>query len=229
MKKLFLIVPLIVLVIVFGYYMSTSVDDSDSSSSKKTSEEQTQETETQGDEQTTESSDAKVGEGSAPKMEIDKNKTYTATMKTSLGDIELKLFAKDAPKTVNNFVYLAEKGFYDKTIFHRIIKDFMIQGGDPEGTGMGGPGYQFEDEINEHKLVKGVLAMANAGPDTNGSQFFIVTKESTPELDGIHTAFGEVTGGMDIALKIEGVETTGPPKDKPVEDVVLESIKIDSK
>ncbi len=226
MKKLFLIVPLIVLVIVFGYYMSISVDDSDSSSSKKTSEEQTQETEAQGDEKTTESSDAKAGEGSAPKMEIDKNKIYTATMKTSVGEIELKLFAKDAPKTVNNFVHLAEKSFYNKTIFHRVMKDFMIQGGDPEGTGMGGPGYTFEDEINEHKLVKGVLAMANSGPDTNGSQFFIVTAEATDWLDGKHTAFGEVTKGLDIAQKIENVETG--QNDKPAEDIVLETVTIDS-
>lgn len=159
-----------------------------------------------------------------PQMQIDSNKTYVATMQTSSGDIEIKLFAKDAPKTVNNFVFLAKKGFYDGTIFHRIISDFMIQGGDPEGTGTGGPGYQFEDEINSHKLVRGILAMANAGPNTNGSQFFIVTKESTPWLDGKHTAFGEVTKGMDVVAKIEGAETD--QGDKPLEDIVLKKVTI---
>ncbi len=160
----------------------------------------------------------------APKMQIDENKTYTAKMQTSLGDIEIKLYAKDAPKTVNNFVALAKKDFYNDTIFHRVIKDFMIQGGDPEGTGMGGPGYQFEDEINSHKLVQGTLAMANAGPNTNGSQFFIVTAKSTPWLDGKHTAFGEVTKGMDVVMKIQGVETG--QSDKPAEDVVIKSVTI---
>ncbi len=160
----------------------------------------------------------------APKMQIDENKTYTAKMQTSLGDIEIKLFAKDAPKTVNNFVALAKKDFYNDTIFHRVIKDFMIQGGDPEGTGMGGPGYRFEDEINSHKLVQGTLAMANAGPNTNGSQFFIVTAKSTPWLDGKHTAFGEVTKGMDVVMKIQGVETG--QSDKPAEDVVIKSVTI---
>lgn len=159
-----------------------------------------------------------------PQMQIDSNKTYVATMQTSLGDIEIKLFAKDAPKTVNNFVFLAKKEFYDGTIFHRIISDFMIQGGDPEGTGTGGPGYQFEDEINSHKLVRGILAMANAGPNTNGSQFFIVTKESTPWLDGKHTAFGEVTKGMDVVAKIEGAETD--QGDKPLEDIVVKKVTI---
>ena len=215
MKK-FIVLTIVLILAFAGYKVATNTkSDTDSA----------QETETQIEEQS-ESTDAKTGEGSAPKMEIDKNKTYTATMKTSLGDIKVKLFAKDAPKTVNNFVHLAEKGFYNKTIFHRVIKDFMIQGGDPEGTGMGGPGYTFEDEINEHKLVKGVLAMANSGPDTNGSQFFIVSADATDWLDGKHTAFGEVTEGSDVALKIDAVETG--QNDKPVEDVVLKTLTIDS-
>src|SRR5881394_704251 len=121
----------------------------------------------------------------------------TATIKTKHGDIRLKLHDDKTPKTVANFEKLAKDGFYDGTIFHRVIPDFMIQGGCPKGTGTGGPGYQFGDEINEHRLVRGTLAMANAGPNTNGSQFFIVTAESTPWLDGHHTAFGRVTSGQE--------------------------------
>ena len=148
----------------------------------------------------------------------------TATMTTNLGAIEIDLFDEDAPKTVGNFKELAGKGFYDGVIFHRIIKDFMIQGGDPTGTGTGGPGYQFEDEFNEHKIVRGALAMANAGPDTNGSQFFIVTTEAAPWLDGKHTVFGQVTGGMDVVDQIEGAETDG--RDKPVSEVRIESVQL---
>ena len=121
----------------------------------------------------------------------------TATMHTTHGPIGLELFDEDAPKTVKNFRDLAEKGFYDGLSFHRVIRDFMIQGGCPQGTGTGGPGYTFEDEINDHKIVRGTLAMANAGPNTNGSQFFIVTAQATPWLDGKHTAFGRVTSGME--------------------------------
>src|SRR2546430_3287964 len=121
-----------------------------------------------------------------------------ATMQTNQGTIELELFDEDAPKTVENFKKLAGDGFYDGVIFHRVIPDFMIQGGDPTGTGTGGPGYQFEDEFNEHKVVRGAFAMANAGPNTNGSQFFIVTADATPWLDGKHTVFGQVTDGMDV-------------------------------
>src|SRR3954453_19088234 len=121
-----------------------------------------------------------------------------ATMQTNEGPIELELFDEDAPKTVANFKQLAGQGFYDGVIFHRIIKDFMIQGGDPTGTGTGGPGYQFEDEINDHSIVRGALGMANAGPNTNGSQFFIVTAQACPWLDGKHTVFGRVTGGLDV-------------------------------
>ena len=139
-----------------------------------------------------------------------------ATMSTNHGDITIELFDEDAPKTVENFKKLAADGFYDGLIFHRIIKDFMIQGGCPQGTGTGGPGYTFEDEINQHKVVRGSLAMANAGPNTNGSQFFIVTLDATPWLDGKHTVFGQVTDGMDVVDKLEGLPTDG--RDRPRED-----------
>jgi cyclophilin family peptidyl-prolyl cis-trans isomerase len=147
-----------------------------------------------------------------------------ATMQTNHGAIEIELFDDDAPKTVENFKKLARDGFYDGVIFHRVIQDFMIQGGDPTGTGTGGPGYQFEDEFNDNKVVRGALAMANAGPNTNGSQFFIVTAEATPWLDGKHTVFGRVTSGMDVVDAIEQVETG--PGDKPREDVRIESVAI---
>ena len=147
-----------------------------------------------------------------------------ATIETSQGTIELELFADDAPETVANFTRLAGEGYYDGLIFHRVIPDFMIQGGCPQGTGRGGPGYTFEDEINEHRIVRGTLAMANAGPNTNGSQFFIVTAEATPWLDGKHTAFGQVTSGMDVVDAIESVETDR--SDRPVDDVRMESVKV---
>jgi cyclophilin family peptidyl-prolyl cis-trans isomerase len=147
-----------------------------------------------------------------------------ATMSTNHGDITIELFDEDAPKTVDNFKKLAADGFYDGLIFHRIIKDFMIQGGCPQGTGTGGPGYTFEDEINSHKAVRGSLAMANAGPNTNGSQFFIVTLEATPWLDGKHTVFGQVTDGMDVVDKLEGLPTDG--RDKPREDAKIEKLTI---
>jgi cyclophilin family peptidyl-prolyl cis-trans isomerase len=148
----------------------------------------------------------------------------TATISTSEGDVVFELFDADAPKTVQNFKDLAGKGFYDGLIFHRVIADFMIQGGCPNGTGTGGPGYEFEDEINEHKIVRGTLAMANAGPNTNGSQFFIVTADATPWLDGKHTAFGQVTGGEDVVQRI-GTTKTGPG-DRPVEPIEIRSISI---
>ena len=122
-----------------------------------------------------------------------------ATLHTNHGAIEVELYPDEAPKTVDNFVKLARDGFYDGLIFHRVIPDFMIQGGDPTGTGSGGPGYQFEDEFNQHKVDRGALAMANAGPNTNGSQFFIVTADACPWLDGKHTVFGRVTSGLEIA------------------------------
>ncbi len=148
----------------------------------------------------------------------------TATMSTSEGDIVIELFDADAPKTVANFKKLATDGFYDGLIFHRVIADFMIQGGCPNGTGTGGPGYSFEDEINEHKIVKGSLAMANAGPNTNGSQFFIVTAESTPWLDGKHTNFGRVVDGEDVVQRI-GTTPTGP-QDRPVTPIEITKVAI---
>jgi cyclophilin family peptidyl-prolyl cis-trans isomerase len=148
----------------------------------------------------------------------------TATMHTNHGAIELELFDEDAPKTVENFRKLADDGFYDGVIFHRVIKDFMIQGGDPTGTGTGGPGYTFEDEFNDHKVERGALAMANAGPNTNGSQFFIVTTDAAPWLDGKHTVFGRVTGGMDAVDSIEGTDTDAA--DKPSSDAVIERIAL---
>jgi cyclophilin family peptidyl-prolyl cis-trans isomerase len=147
-----------------------------------------------------------------------------ATLHTNAGPITVTFFDDDAPKTVENFRKLAGDGFYDGLIFHRVIKDFMIQGGDPEGTGTGGPGYTFEDEFNDHKVVRGALAMANAGPDTNGSQFFIVTTDAAPWLDGKHTVFGEVSSGMDAVDAIEDTETGAG--DRPSEPQVIERVEL---
>ena len=147
-----------------------------------------------------------------------------AIIRTNHGPIMLELYPGDAPNTVNNFVKLANDGFYDRVIFHRVIPDFMIQGGDPTGTGSGGPGYTFEDEFNDHKVERGALAMANAGPNTNGSQFFIVTTESAPWLDGKHTVFGKVTEGMDVVDKIS--ELPRDARDKPQDDVVIEGVTV---
>ncbi len=147
-----------------------------------------------------------------------------ATIHTSKGAIELELYPNEAPKTVENFVKLARDGFYDGVIFHRVIPDFMIQGGDPTGTGTGGPGYEFEDEFNEHRVVRGALAMANAGPNTNGSQFFIVTAEATPWLDGKHTVFGQVTSGMDVVDRI--CEAERDENDRPASPVAIERVEL---
>jgi cyclophilin family peptidyl-prolyl cis-trans isomerase len=147
-----------------------------------------------------------------------------ATLHTNHGAVEVELFDDDAPNTVENFRKLAADGFYDGVIFHRVIPDFMIQGGDPTGTGTGGPGYTFEDEFNDHKVVRGALAMANAGPNTNGSQFFIVTAEATPWLDGKHTVFGRVTGGMEAVDSIE--QTATDSQDKPLEPAVIERVEL---
>jgi peptidyl-prolyl cis-trans isomerase B (cyclophilin B) len=149
----------------------------------------------------------------------------TAHMNTTHGTIAIELFDEDAPKTVANFRKLAGDGFYDGIIFHRVIRDFMIQGGCPEGTGTGGPGYKFEDEFNDRKVVRGALAMANAGPNTNGSQLFIVTADAAPWLDGKHTVFGRITAGMDAVDAIEGLETGR--NDRPVDPPVIESIELD--
>jgi cyclophilin family peptidyl-prolyl cis-trans isomerase len=147
-----------------------------------------------------------------------------AIIETSKGTIELELFADDAPETVANFTKLAADGYYDGLIFHRVIPDFMIQGGCPQGTGTGGPGYNFKDEINHHRIVKGTLAMANAGPNTNGSQFFIVTADATPWLDGKHTAFGRVTAGQDVVDAIQRVDRDG--RDRPVEPVTMDKVTV---
>ena len=147
-----------------------------------------------------------------------------ATLHTNHGAIAVELFDEDAPKTVENFVKLAKDGFYDGVIFHRVIPDFMIQGGDPTGTGTGGPGYSFEDEFNQHKVERGALAMANAGPNTNGSQFFVVTTQAAPWLDGKHTVFGRVTEGMDAVDSISAVETDA--NDKPREAVTIERVEV---
>jgi peptidyl-prolyl cis-trans isomerase B (cyclophilin B) len=147
-----------------------------------------------------------------------------ATLHTNHGAIEVELHDDDAPKTVENFRKLAGDGFYDGVVFHRVIPDFMIQGGDPTGTGTGGPGYTFEDEFNDHKVERGALAMANAGPNTNGSQFFVVTAEATPWLDGKHTVFGRVTSGMEVVDAISQVDTDA--NDKPREAVVIERVEL---
>jgi len=147
-----------------------------------------------------------------------------ATLHTSEGAIEIELFPDDAPKTVENFTRLAGEGFYDGLVFHRVIPDFMIQGGCPLGTGTGGPGYQFEDEFNDHPVVRGALAMANAGPNTNGSQFFIVTAEATPWLVGKHTVFGQVVRGQDVVDRIQHVDRDG--RDRPTTPVTIDRVEI---
>ena len=154
-----------------------------------------------------------------------------AIIKTSLGDITVEFYSEESPQTVNNFLNLAKDGFYNNTKFHRVIKDFMIQGGDPNSKsddvmtyGTGGPGYKFKDEINNYKLVAGSLAMANSGPNTNGSQFFIVTTESTPWLDGMHTNFGKVISGMEVVRQIESTETGA--RDVPVSPIIINSIEL---
>lgn len=168
------------------------------------------------------------------KQVIEEVNKVSVSMKTSLGTVSLELYKDKAPMTVDNFVKLAKSGFYDGTKFHRVIKDFMIQGGDPNSRnadwsthGTGGPGYAFKDEINDIKLVAGVLAMANAGPNTNGSQFFIVTAEATPWLDGHHTAFGKVTAGMDVVRAIEDVQVDHNRGDHPVNDVLVEKVVVE--
>ena len=147
-----------------------------------------------------------------------------ATLHTNHGAIAIELFDDDAPETVANFRKLASDGFYDGVVFHRVIPDFMIQGGDPTGTGTGGPGYTFADEFNDHPVARGALAMANAGPNTNGSQFFVVTADACPWLDGKHTVFGQVTSGMDVVDTISGLETDA--RDRPLDDVTIERVEL---
>ncbi|HYO09767.1 MAG TPA: peptidylprolyl isomerase [Tepidisphaeraceae bacterium] len=162
-----------------------------------------------------------------PEMKIDPNKKYSATIDTDKGKVVVELFAKEAPKTVNNFVFLAREGFYDGIIFHRVIPDFMVQTGDPTGTGRGGPGYRFEDEVdpekNPRKFQPGTLAMANAGPNTNGSQFFI-NEKGTPWLQGRHTVFGQVTEGQDVVHAIASADRDD--NDRPKQQITIKSITI---
>jgi cyclophilin family peptidyl-prolyl cis-trans isomerase len=181
-------------------------------------------------EKTIEATSYKTGDkvySRAPEMQIDVDKTYVAKFETNRGNFEAELYSKDAPKTVNNFVVLSRDGFYDGLTFHRVINDFMIQGGDPNGDGTGDPGYKFEDEINIHKLEKGILAMANSGVDTNGSQFFIVTKDATDWLDGKHTAFGRIVSGLENVMKIQ--ELPVGENDKPIDSVIINKITIEEK
>ncbi len=159
-----------------------------------------------------------------PVMNIDQNKTYIAVLHTNQGDIKIQLDAKNTPIAANNFINLAKMNFYNDTIFHRVISGFMIQGGDPLGTGAGGPAYTFEDEQSPNKLVRGSFAAANRGPNTNGSQFFIVTADSTPWLDGKHTNFGQVIEGLNIVATIDKAPTNSG--DKPLTDVIIKSVKI---
>ena len=149
----------------------------------------------------------------------------TMTMTTNHGPIVFEMFDADAPETVANFRKLSEDGFYDGLSFHRIIRDFMVQGGCPEGTGTGGPGYTFEDEFNQHKVIRGALAMANAGPNTNGSQFFIVTTEAAPWLDGKHTVFCRVTSGIEVVDALEGLPTDG--RDRPQQPAMIEKVEFE--
>ena len=165
-----------------------------------------------------------------PPLTIDPNKKYTASIKTSMGEMTAELYAKDAPNTVNNFVFLSKEGFYNGVIFHRVIKEFMIQTGDPQGTGMGGPGYKFNDELSSpHKYEKGTLAMANAGPNTQGSQFFICHGPGAERLPKNYTIFGKVTDGMDALDKIAGVPVKpggNGENSSPVEPPKIETVQI---
>src|SRR5512135_2858381 len=163
--------------------------------------------------------------GGPPPLEIDVTRTYVGTIETDKGTIRVELYPRHAPNTVNNFIFLARQGFYDGVAFHRVIPDFMIQGGDPTGSGTGGPGYQFEDEFNDHPVARGALAMANAGPNTNGSQFFIVTADACPWLDGKHTVFGRVTSGMDVVDAISAVERDA--SDRPRAEVTIQRVELE--
>jgi cyclophilin family peptidyl-prolyl cis-trans isomerase len=165
----------------------------------------------------------------APEMVIDPNKTYHATLETSAGNVEVEFYPKDAPKTVNNFVCLARAGYFDGTPFHRIIQGFVIQGGDPTGTGSGGPGYRFEDEPISKDYTKGTLAMANAGPNTNGSQFFICTADLKGKLGKNYTVFGQVVDGMDVVDKLDKTPVKRSPSGEnssPVNPVTLNKVTI---
>jgi cyclophilin family peptidyl-prolyl cis-trans isomerase len=166
---------------------------------------------------------------SAPAMVVDPSKVYSATLHTSKGDITFDLLMSDAPKTVNNFVFLAREGYYDGSPFHRLIKGFMIQGGDPTGTGRGGPGYRFADERVSRRYERGIVAMANAGPNTNGSQFFICHGRNSESLPPSYTIFGKVSGGLDVVDAIADVPTTGPERSTPSEKITINSVTITEK
>jgi cyclophilin family peptidyl-prolyl cis-trans isomerase len=165
----------------------------------------------------------------APDMVVDASKRYTATLHTNKGDITFDLLMADAPKTVNNFVFLAREGFYDGSPFHRVIKSFMIQGGDPTGTGRGGPGYRFADEKVQRRYERGIVAMANAGPNTNGSQFFICHGRNSESLPPSYTIFGKVSAGMDVVDVIADVQTGGPERSTPTERITIDSVTITEK
>ncbi len=165
----------------------------------------------------------------APAMQVDPSKQYSATLHTNKGDITFDLLMSDAPKTVNNFVFLAREGFYDGAPFHRVIKGFMIQGGDPTGTGRGGPGYRFADEPVSRRYGRGIVAMANAGPNTNGSQFFICHGPNSESLPGSYTIFGKVSAGLDVVDAIADVPTTGPERSTPTEKIQIDSVTITEK
>jgi peptidyl-prolyl cis-trans isomerase B (cyclophilin B) len=224
MKNFILVAVILVLVlIVFGRGIFSSKENNSSDKKLTKTEEVKKET-------SKEVINNKKNEMEKENIELAKE-YKEAVIKTSLGDITMAFFNEDSPITVGNFIKLAKDGFYDETKFHRVITDFMIQGGDPNSKsddwsnhGMGGPGYAFEDEFNDHKIVKGSIAMANSGPNTNGSQFFIVTASATPHLDGVHTNFGKVVSGMDVVDKIEQVKTN--QNDHPIDDVTINSIEL---
>ncbi len=165
----------------------------------------------------------------APEMQVDPSKIYSATLHTNKGDITLDLLMSDAPKTVNNFVFLAKEGFYDGVVFHRILKGFMIQGGDPTGTGSGGPGYKFADERVSRRYERGIVAMANAGPNTNGSQFFICHGRNSESLPPSYTIFGKVSAGLDVVDAIAGVQTGGREGSTPSEKITIDSVTVSEK
>lgn len=224
MKKENLIV--IILSIFLLFVAAMSIKKASSNQNKNKSNINYQQTE----EQSTPASMAASKKMNKPEMTVDQNKSYQATMHTSEGDIVIELDAKDTPITVNNFIYLAKSDFYNNTIFHRVIKGFMIQGGDPNGDGTGGPGYQFDDEDFTGEYTRGTIAMANAGPNTNGSQFFIMHQDYG--LQPNYVIFGHVVSGMDVVDKIANAEVTtsfSGERSKPVKPVTLNSVEIEEK
>ncbi|WP_438347683.1 peptidylprolyl isomerase [Paenibacillus sp. FA6] len=232
MNKKYVFMPLITLIttaILLAGCGNNNEPRGDSAASQPTEKTPAQTEGQAPEEQVPEEQPATKSWSSPPEMEIDTTKSYEAEMTTSKGTFTFELFAKDAPLTVNNFVFLARQGFYNDVIFHRIIESFMIQGGDPSGTGTGGPGYQFEDEKTTYKYEPGIVAMANAGPNTNGSQFFICTGEDSLSLDmqPNYTIFGKITSGMDVVLDIAATPVT--VGDFPTETIQITDIKITEK